>query len=264
MTLLGAAAGINADLRDSLAGLLRCKASCSPHHAIYAQTIANLPSSVIQHLKPLPKPQDPPPKIPHASTEDWYELTTVFTDECIRQLKPDLYYSAWASVNWAGNMDIPAVTRTGVSYKQSNKIYFVTHLIYIDSGYGTKPATSKVREILPLVTDWFTQLQKYPEPHIELLCELAVCMMILAGEKDSEELRLPIQKFIDWLLSKGQGKELKVLNFKKNAPVGYNVLYHKRVDQQYQHMHVHLVVLLALCKFKELYIRGDSHTPVYE
>ena len=281
MTLLAAAAGLDVRVKTHLTSLLGQPrlADVSPNHALYAMTIARLPREDQQKLS-LPATQTPPstPELPHEQcasmqkanvswADRWRGWTDDFTDHCIQHHKPDLYYAAWESVQTLKvDMEIPLPQQGRPLHpKHLFKVYFVTHLIYIDSAYGTTAATPSVLnfELLPVLSGWFGMLQhpQYRKAHIEVLCELAVCIMILSSP-DNNQIQPHMEhvhSFIAWLIRQGKDKVL-TLNLKKGrirTSTGYNLQPHSGVDLTYQHMHVHLCVLHVLCKYSQLYIPKD-------
>ena len=246
LVLLSACAGTNMHIEDDFVEIYNLLREEHPNHARYSRISANLPAAKRvdppAHLDPMP---DEPDEVdPDERKLPWHDITTEFTDYSI-QTGSETEYNALGPLLFSriNSHNVRLHARNHVPSETSSRIiYFVTHMIFIDTRYGVLDPTDHL-DYAPILKRWFRTLCRYPYKNMELLCEIAVCIMVLTPDSVPKNVHF----FVATILSRCGNTNLMA------AGNGYNRFHHPRVDRQYEVLHTNLVVLLMFCKYTQVF-----------
>ena len=153
------------------------------------------------------------------------ELTDTLLQEYIQSFSPSSTKTSsyWFQVGvniivhkkWKDLMDMNIVNKDNV-VKKTDEVYFVTHVIFMGTDYGTKPLDKtltklKRKKLISLVQKWLQDINKHDEnnystilPKIkkncEIYCELCTSLLQLSPHKIISKLPNYVQKFRDTLI----------------------------------------------------------------
>lgn len=240
MVLLGACAGLHADVRPVFDLYLQQHGAKSVEHAKYARRLAHR-HRAIDNGSVTAVGVEWTDIVPPKKDVGWHALTTEITNHCIQQRTTGIYHRTWSMVDAHIVAAKVAIDRRGYCTKP-HMLYFVTHYIFVVADYGVgcfTGASLKVKsDLVKLCTKWIDVLMARPKRNLELLCELFTSLLCL-GEPHSKTC-----DFALWVMNNGR----KCTNGRLGTIGGFYMHHIPRVDKVYEHLHTLFVVLLFICK----------------